>query len=455
MTDAGRCRKLLEQAVNDLNLEKDRTRQLQYLIDYDSETGLLCRHVLMRRLNQMVNHKREKFAYGIIQLDQAYKRIRHSRDRMKVLLYVTAERVKSVIGEENLYQSDRMDEFLFVLPLNKDAEEIAGIVNEVMEQVRGVHNPPASDISFGCNIGVTIFPDHGETVQELEDNAEIALTINQKEPWGEFMYSPEVGAAYHENNSLEFILRNIILRGFNGFHVAYQPLVDADRNIIGCEALMRWDVPGQGAVPPSRFIPLAEKGGPIVYLGKWILYKVLAQLKVWRKIMDPDFFVSINMSLVQLEQPDCVEMIETAMKLHNLPGSALQIEVTESTVMKNPELVCSHLESFQKMGIRIMLDDFGTGYSSLAILNTLPVNTLKIAKEIIDNFPEDPRSVEIVRAIMALSSTFGFTALAEGVEKENQYIQLREYGCDVLQGFLFSEPVTAQSFQEQFLQASI
>ncbi len=444
------CYNLLTRALSDLARERTRGDQLRKLIDHDSETGLLRRHMLARRMNRMIAEGNERFAYGIIRMDRNYQRIRHSRDRLKVLLYVTAERIKKVLGEENLYQSDRGDEFLFVRPLVDEGEDINDIVVEMMDAVREFHNPPASDISFGCNVGVALYPDHASSVGELEENAEIALGIHEEVRWGGFLYSPEIGASYHEDNALEGILRNGILDGFSGFHVAYQPLVNTQKHIIGCEALMRWDVPGHGPVPPTRFIPLAEQSGPIIYLGKWILYQVMGQVKVWRDTLAPNLFASINMSLIQLEQPDCVEMIRTAMDSHKLPGQAIQLEVTESVVMENQEAVRTNLLEFQEMGIRIMLDDFGTGYSSLSVLNALPVNTLKIAKEIIDDYPSDPRSVEIVRAIMGISETFGFTTLAEGIEKEEQYEGLMAHGCDVLHGFLFSEPLNAASFEQLY-----
>ncbi|MCK5250466.1 MAG: EAL domain-containing protein [Spirochaetaceae bacterium] len=445
------CRQLLEKALNDFSHERDRANQLQGLINHDSETGLMMRHMLVRKMNHLIQSGNKRFAFGILRLDRNYQRIRHSRDKLKVLLYVTAERIKMVMGEGNLYQSDRGDEFLFILPAPRGEEGIAKKVTKMMSAVREYHNPPASDIRFGCNVGIAIYPDHAETISELEENAEIALGIHEEVRWGGYLYSPEIGAIYHENNSLESILRNGILDGFSGFHVVYQPLVDTEGGLLGCEALMRWDAPGHGAVSPTRFIPLAEQSGPIVYLGKWILYQVLGQVKIWRETLKPDLFASVNMSLVQLEQPDCVEMITIAMNSHNLQGQALQLEITESVLMENPDVVRQNLMAFQQMGIRIMLDDFGTGYSSLAILNTLPVNTLKIAKEIIDDFPGDPRSVEIIRAIMSISESFGFATLAEGIEREDQYRGLVDEGVDVLQGFLFSEPIPAVDFQKRYL----
>lgn len=446
------CPELLEKARNELRMERERSGQLQQLTDFDTDTGLLRRHKINRRLNSLMQQSEARFAYGIIRLDRNYQRIRHTRDRLKVLLYVTAERLKNFLGAENLYQSDRNDEFLFIVPRINTLSDVNRRVVKLMDIVRQFHNPPASDISFGCNVGVALYPDHAKTVEELEENAEIALGIHEEVRWGDFLYSPEIGAIYHENDTLEAVLRNGIIAGFNDFHVVYQPLVDTQRRVLGCEALMRWNAPGHGAISPTRFIPLAEKSGPIVYLGKWILYQVLAQLRQWRDVCQRDLFASVNMSLVQLEQSDCVEMIRTAMRIHKLPSQALQIEITESALMESADTVRRNLLAFQKMGIRIMLDDFGTGYSSLAVLNTLPVNTLKIAKEIIDEFPESDHSVELVRAIMSISKTFGFTTLAEGIEREEQFTSLVKAGCDVIQGFLVSVPLPADEFRKVFLQ---
>ena len=173
------------------------------MLKYDSETGLMRRHMLIRRMNHQIQNKGARFAYGIIRLDRNYQRIRHSRDRLKVLLYVTAERIKAVIGDGNLYQSDREDEFLFIVSLTAGIHDITRNVTLLTDAVRKFHNPPASDISFGCNLGVAIYPDHGTTINEIEENAEIALGIHEEVRWGGFLYSNEIGATYHENNTLE------------------------------------------------------------------------------------------------------------------------------------------------------------------------------------------------------------------------------------------------------------
>ena len=254
---------LLAETQTALTLERERSRHLQHLLDHDSETGLLRRHMIVKRMNRSIHDGGGRFAYGIIRLDRDYQRIRHSRDRLKVLLYVTAERIKAVIGEDNLYQSDRIDEFLFCIPAPAENHGIEKTADDILSTVNEFHNPPASDVRFGCNIGVALFPDHAATLNELEENAAIALDSQQDSACRSSIYSPEIGEAYHENNTLESILRSGILDGFSGFHVVYQPLVNANRRVIGCEALMRWDAPGHGPVPPPGLFPLPNRAAPL------------------------------------------------------------------------------------------------------------------------------------------------------------------------------------------------
>jgi len=445
------CRELLREARIELQLEKDHVGQLEQLLNHNPDTGLLQRHILVRRMNSLINTEGSRFAFGILRLDKNYQRIRHSRDRMKVLLYVTSERLKPLVGEDNLYQSDRSDEFLFIIPDYKNQKEVEKKIDEMILRVSESHNPPASDVSFGCNVGVALYPEHAGTLDELEQNAEIALGIYEEKSWNGFLYSPEIGKGYHENQSLEFILRMSILNNFEGFHVVYQPIVNTKREVIACEALLRWDAPQIGSVSPVRFIPLAEESGLINYLGKWVLYNSLRQVKSWRKEYRSDIQVSVNVSSVQLEQKDFLDTVRTALKSLKVPGKALHLELTESAVMENPEDFTLKMKALQEMEVEVMLDDFGTGYSSLSALNQFPINTLKIAKEFVDNLPHDEFSLEMVRAILGISKTLGFRTLAEGIEHQNQFDCLVEEGCHYIQGYITSPPVGATEFENLFL----
>ncbi|MDC7222833.1 MAG: bifunctional diguanylate cyclase/phosphodiesterase [Spirochaetales bacterium] len=449
--DKKSCVELLKECRIQRDLDREHIEQLEKLLNHDPDTGLLQRHILTRRVNKLIQEGVHSFALGILRLDQNYQRIRHTRDRMKVLLYVTTERLKPFTGEENLYQSDRSDEFLFLLLDCKSKEQVEKTINNMIVKVAEPHNPPASDLTFGCNVGVALYPDHAGTVDELEMNAEIALGIHEEKSWNGFIYSPEIGEAHYANQSLEYNLRKCILNNFEGFHVAYQPIVDSQKKLMGSEALMRWDAPGVGAVSPEKFIALAEKSGLINYLGKWILYKALAQVKKWREGRQADLQVSVNLSPIQLEQKELVDDILTALDVLNVPGEALHLELTERAVMLNPDEVSRKLRVLQQRGVEIMLDDFGTGYSSLSALNNFPINTLKIAKEFVDHVPDDQEAIEMIRVIMSISRTFKFTTLAEGIEDQKQFDFLVGEGCRYIQGYITSPPVAAAEFEERFL----
>ena len=189
------------------------------------------------------------------------------------------------------------------------------------------------------------------------------------------------------------------------------------------------------AVPPDKFIPLAESSGLIIYVGKWILYKALRQVKMWRQEYKSDIQVSVNLSPVQMEQRDIVETIHTALDLIKVPGEALHLELTERAVMENPEEITVKLEKFKERGVEIMLDDFGTGYSSLSALNNFPIDTLKIAKEFVDGLPDSLESLEMIRVMMSIAKTFGFKTLAEGIEEQDQFDVLIKEGCRYIQGY--------------------
>jgi EAL domain-containing protein (putative c-di-GMP-specific phosphodiesterase class I)/GGDEF domain-containing protein len=445
------CSEQLKQAKLEIEQQEDRINQLEQLLNHDPDTGLLQRHILTRRMNQLINSKTGPFAFGILRLDKNYQRIRHTRDRMKVLLYVMVERLLPLTGADNLYQSDRFDEFLFLITDYKNQKEVEEQIQNMIIKVSEPHNPPASDLSFGCNVGVAFYPEHARTLDELEVNAEIALGIYMEKNWNGFLYSSELGEGYYESQSLEFSLRRCILNNFEGFHVVYQPIVDWDKNVVACETLVRWDAPQFGLVPPDKFIPLAESSGLINYLGKWILYKALGQIKIWRKEYDTDLVVSVNISPIQLEQIDFVDTIETSLRIMKVPGSSLHLELTERAVMVNPEETGKKLTRLQSSGIEIMLDDFGTGYSSLSALKTLPINTLKIPKEFVDNILTDSSDLEMVRVILGIARIFGFTTLAEGIEEKEQFDCLINEGCRYIQGYITSSPIDASEFAERFL----
>jgi EAL domain-containing protein (putative c-di-GMP-specific phosphodiesterase class I) len=229
------------------------------------------------------------------------------------------------------------------------------------------------------------------------------------------------------------------------FEVFYQPIVNAHTGqLIGAEALVRWNHPTRGLLAPMEFIGVAETTGLIVPLGRQVVRKATGQAQEWRRtgLVDKDFYVSVNLSALQLQEPDLVDDISHALDDSGLPPEALVLEVTESALIKNLDLTLPRLHALRCLGVRLAVDDFGTGYSSLSYLADLPVNFVKIDKSFVDRVARDAEGSAMVRGVIDLSRALGFTCIAEGVERENQRSVLDELGCDNVQGFLFARPAS-------------
>jgi len=426
--------------------------KLNKLLKHNPDTGLYHRNILLQKMGKMIREDSETpFTFGIIRLDRHYQRIRHSRDKQKILLYVTAQRIKDLVGEEFLFQSDRNDEFLVIIPNMDSDEEIVPFFQILMDKISEPHNNPASDLSFGCHMGVARYPFHAVTVEELLDNAEIALGIYEQRHDHGFLYTHELGQVHSKRRNLETVFGIAVAKGLLGFHIVYQPIVDDQKRLISCEALMRWETPDHGAVPPLTFIPIAEETGHINTLGQWILYNSVLQAKKWRDTHHTDIRISVNVSAIQFENPNYVENVKGVLEALEMEGECLHIEVTESTLMSDPDLIIDKLNELRALGIKIMLDDFGTGYSSLSALHQLPVDILKIAKEFVDDIAINKKNLDMVRAIQQMANSFDLQTLAEGVEQQDQFDVLVREGCHYIQGYITSPPVAATEFSNRFL----
>jgi EAL domain-containing protein (putative c-di-GMP-specific phosphodiesterase class I) len=229
------------------------------------------------------------------------------------------------------------------------------------------------------------------------------------------------------------------------FRLEYQPQFLADGELVGFEALLRWDHPERGAIPPSTFIPIAEETGLVVPIGKWVLDQACRQLGAWRAAGYKKLRVAVNVSTLQLERQDWVETISAALSSNGLPPSALELELTESVVMKNCERAAERLTELRRLGVSSAIDDFGTGYSSLKYLQNLPIDTLKIDQSFVRNLDllsnGESGNGAIVRAIVTLAQQLGLRVVAEGVETNDELAMLRRLGCDLVQGYLFAKPM--------------
>jgi predicted signal transduction protein with EAL and GGDEF domain len=429
---------------------ESRLREMDRLLTVNPFTGLSVRRVFDRVMEQMLTEalesgRRSGLAVGLLRLDHDYSRIKDHRDRNRVLLYKTAERLQEVVGP-HVYQSDRIDEFLIVLPEMPNVDGLELRAEELISAVSQSHEPPADDVHFGCFLGLSLFPAHGETKEKLLGNADIALKESERALRPYVIYDDTTGERFRLRERIEVELKQSIHDRFHGFSLNYQPFVDPTRQSRGAEALLRWVSPTLGSVSPAEFVPIAEETGIIRHLGHWALYQACRQLRQWHKAGYRDLYLSVNLSPAQFNQADLVERVAGVIESTGLEGSALHLELTETTVMGDPEDAIVKLDALREIGIRLALDDFGTGYSSLTHLRQFPFDVLKIDRSFVTDVDRTENNREIVSAMIDLAHAFGMHSLAEGVEREEEFSFLVDRGVQLFQGFLFSRPLDSDAY---------
>jgi EAL domain-containing protein (putative c-di-GMP-specific phosphodiesterase class I) len=294
------------------------------------------------------------------------------------------------------------------------------------------------------SIGIAIYPSDGEDGPVLMKNADTAMYHAKDHGRNNVQYfTPAINAVASERLRLENDLYQALRS--DQLHLHYQPQVTAlDTKVFGVEALARWRHPELGDIPPLKFIPIAEESGLIEALGKWVLEEACRQLSAWRAQGIADLRMAVNISAQQLRSPGLVQSVDAALRQHGLKGSDLELEITESVAMENPERAIGQLQALRDLGIQLAIDDFGTGYSSLAYLKRLPIEVLKLDRTFVRDIETDQGDAEISAATLALAHNLGLKVIAEGVETEGQRAFLIRHQCDFMQGYLFSKPLSAE-----------
>jgi EAL domain-containing protein (putative c-di-GMP-specific phosphodiesterase class I) len=285
----------------------------------------------------------------------------------------------------------------------------------------------------------------------LVKNADIAMYAAKEEGQGYRFFTEEMNRNALERMMLEGSLRNALQH--DQFALFYQPLVDDRNRIVGMEALLRWHHPTLGMVSPFKFIPLAEETGAIIPIGKWVLHTACEQAKKCHKMSHTKFYVAVNLSIQQLREPDFVETIEQVLETTGLPPECLKLEVTESSIMEDPEQAIAKMKTLRAKGIHFSIDDFGTGYSSLSYLKRFPIDTLKIDQSFVMDATTNKDDQEIIKTIISMAQNLNLEIIAEGVETREQQTFLIRHGCHMMQGYYFGHPMPADKFEE-FLQTS-
>jgi EAL domain-containing protein (putative c-di-GMP-specific phosphodiesterase class I) len=306
----------------------------------------------------------------------------------------------------------------------------------------------SDDVRIGASIGISLYPQHGDSSEILMDHADAALYHAKDQGRGCFAYfSEDLTIAVRERIALEVRLRKAIKK--QELRVFYQPQMDiVSGRIIGAEALVRWQDPVEGLISPSRFIPIAEKTNLIVDIGGWVLRETCLQGRHWLDAGLPPLTLAVNVSSHQFRRSDICALVATVLKETGFPANQLELEITESGLMKNQDNATAILNSLRTQGVHLAIDDFGTGYSSLNYLKHFPLNVLKIDKSFIDNIPFHQDDMEIAATIIVMGHILGFKVLAEGVETAEQLAFLQAKGCDSYQGYMKSRPIPAKDFTE-------
>ena len=352
----------------------------------------------------------------------------------------TVARLNNVSGITSIYRLGG-DEFGILLSNLDCTDFIDAIVNRAIESVTTRIDIQGNEFHLSCSVGVSLFPDHGTSAEALLKNASTALYYAKLQGHNLYrFYDEELNRDSLESMQLENDLRHVIER--KELELYYQPKINiASGRVTSVEALLRWQHPRLGMIPPAEFIPIAEENGLIIDIGYHVLEHACLQLRQWQDDGYEHISVAVNLSAVQFSQRDLLKRILTICDETGICPNKLELEITESTVMQNIDMAASTLRALHCSGIRISIDDFGTGYSSLNHLKRFPINSVKVDRTFVRDITSDPDDAAIVRAIISMSHSMGMKVIAEGVETRGQLDILRELQCDEIQGFLFSPPV--------------
>ena len=443
---------------NDITEQKRYEEQLEHQASHDALTSLPNRNLLRDRVEQAIAHAgRDGCMAAVLFLDlDQFKFVNDSlgHDAGDRLLVEVAERLKSAVRQGDTVARLGGDEFVIVLSGVEHEEDAAGIARKLQDVLQPAFIERKHELYITASQGIALYPRDGGDVATLLKNADIAMYRAKEEGCNNFQYfTMEMNARASDRLALEGGLRHALER--DELVLYYQPQVDLRTGrVIGMEALLRWRHPDLGLVPPGKFIPLAEETGLIVPIGAWVLRHACAQNKAWQEAGLPPLMMAVNLSARQLRQIDLLDLVKSTLAETGLDPRLLELELTESMIMRDPGRVSEILQQFSAMGVSLSVDDFGTGYSSLSYLKRFPINKVKIDQSFVHDITTDPDDAAIAKTIISIAHDMKMRVIAEGVETEGQASFLRKHRCDEMQGYLFSKPVPAEEF-ERLLRADL
>jgi diguanylate cyclase (GGDEF)-like protein len=427
----------------------DAQRALEVMALHDRLTGLANRYALEARLEQSMASARrhgKRLAVLFMDLDQ-FKSINDSlgHDSGDELLKAVSQRLTACVREADTLARLGGDEFILVL---SDIDEPGSAAAQAQKLIDTIERPilvEGRELKTSASVGISIFPDDGRERGVLMKNADIAMYHAKSAGRGNYQFfNASMNEAVTERLRLEMALRQALEK--REFLLHYQPQLDLrSGRIVGVEALIRWRGPDGQLVPPATFIPLAEQSGLIVQIGEWVLLSACETLHGWRQQGLGDVQMGVNLSARQLRQADLAGQVSRLLERFQLPAHLLELEITESAAMDDPEATIRNLRNLKDLGVRLAIDDFGTGYSSLAYLKLFPIDRLKLDRTFVKDIETDPNDAAICAATIGLAHVLNLELIAEGVETGAQLAFLQQMGCDAMQGYLCSRPVPRET----------
>ncbi len=443
---------VLSIVVRDITERKHAQERIHYLAHYDPVTNMPNRVLMRDRLQQNLAHaERNHCMVAVLFLDlDRFKVINDSLGHHAgdLLLQILGQRLTGCIRQGDTVSRQGGDEFVVVISEVRQLEVLKVITEKLLATVAEPIEIYGHEVTTTTSIGISLFPHDGMAVDSLMKNADMAMYQAKKQGGNNCQfYSSDMNDRSRERLNLENSLRHALERGELSLH--YQPQIDIGTGkVFGMEALLRWRHPQLGDIPPTKFIPLAEETGLISAIGDWVLNEACAQMQTWRDQGFDGLRISVNISARQLQQKDLVNRVGAILDATGLAASMLDLELTESMLMENMQENVAVLQSLRQLGLVISIDDFGTGYSSLAYLQRLPIETLKIDRSFVRDITSQNSNAPIALAVIALAHSLGHKVIAEGVETKEQLEFMRNHGCDAVQGYYFSKPLTAASLTE-------
>jgi len=441
-----------------LNLQTELVSEreaFKFQATHDVLTGLPNRILLSDRMTmEIARANRSKELVGVLYLDlDRFKIINDTLGHASgdILLEKVSRRLEEITRKCDTVARVGGDEFVIIVPQIKDAKHTVSVANRIIETLKYSFDIDDNELYISPSIGIVVYPYSGQDVETLLKNADTAMYQAKEGGKNTYKtYEPGMGKKAYETMKIEKDMRKALER--EEFVLHYQPQFGiAENKIVGMEALIRWQHPEIGLVPPDRFIGIAEESGIISQIGDWVIKTACKQNKEWQNAGYPHICVSVNLSVRQFQFKDIFKTVSNALKSSKLDSKWLDLEITESDIMQNSAIAVDVLSKIHNIGVKISIDDFGTGYSSLSYLKRLPVDSLKIDRSFISDININQDDAEITKAIIAMAKALSLNVVAEGVETVEQLEVLTKLKCDIIQGYFFSRPLPPAEIQKYLL----